>query len=123
MSDKTLPKTMKEYIQRIHDQTGTDVEIGRFLGFTDGSRVGLWRRGEGRPDELNCMKLARWMGDDPVDVLRIAGYTEMADVIKGSAGPAPIPFSILRPQLISLMGVLDGILQTIERVEGKKKTA
>ena len=116
-------KTFKEYIQRVYDHAGTDKDIGKFLGFTDGSRVGLWRKGEGRPDELNVMKLARWMGDDIVEVLRLAGYTEMADLIKGVAGPSPISFSILRPHLVGLLGAVESMITMMDTVEhgGKRK--
>ena len=110
-------KTFRDYIQRVYDQVGTDKQIGVFLGFTDGSRVGLWRKGEGRPDELNVIKLARWMGDDPIEVLRLAGYAEMADLIKGVAGPAPIPFSVLRPHLVGLLGAVESMITMMDTVE------
>ena len=111
------PKTIKEYIQRIHDQVGTDKDIGAFLGFADGSRVGLWRKGGGRPDELNCIKLARWTGDDPLAVLRLAGYTEMADLLQGVTGPAPIPFAIMRPHLEGMVRAARAMLTLVEETE------
>jgi len=30
-----------------------------------------------------CVKLARWQGDDPLEVLRLAGYGEMDDLLDG----------------------------------------
>jgi hypothetical protein len=114
---KQDPKSFKEYIQGVVDQVGSDVAVARYLGFGDGSRIGLWRKGEGRPDELNCIKIARWMGDDPLAILRVAGYHEMADLLKGTAGPPPVQFSILRPHLASLQGVLSGMLEAMEGIE------
>jgi hypothetical protein len=109
-------KTFKEYIQHVIDTVGTDIAVARFLRFTDGSRVGTWRQGKGRPDELNCIKLARWVGDDPLAVLRLAGYDEMAGLLKGSVGPAPVEFAVLRPQLIGLSESIAAVLSTMTKL-------
>jgi hypothetical protein len=117
------PKTFREYIQRIHDSVGTDKDIGVFLGFPDGSRVGTWRKGQGRPDELNCIKLARWTGDDPLMVLRLAGYVEMADLLQGLVGPPPIPFTIMKPHLDALAATANMMVQLIEEQEARSAVA
>lgn len=114
-------KDFRSYIQEVVDKVGTDSAVGKYLGFSDGSRVGLWRRGEGRPDELNVLKLARWMGDDPIWALKIAGYDEMAQLLKGTTGPAPIEFSILRPHLVSLQETIRGMMETMERLSSPRK--
>lgn len=115
-SKKVEPKSFKEYIQRVVDKVGSDIAVARFLEFGDGSRIGLWRKGDGRPDELNCIKLARWMGDDPLEVLRLAGYEEMAKLLKGTIGPPPVQFAVLRPHLISLSEALKGMLNTMDQL-------
>ena len=74
---------LKSYITWTIHSAGSDVAVGKYLGLADGSRVGMWRRGLGRPSELMCIKLARWQGDDPLEVLRLGGYTEMADLLDG----------------------------------------
>ena len=90
--------------------------MGRHLGFADGSRVGLRRKGDGRPDELNCIKLARWVGDDPLMVLRLANYGEMAELLKGTVGPAPGQFAVLRPHLIGLSEMIASTLSTMDKL-------
>jgi hypothetical protein len=110
-------KTFKDYVNKIYDQVGTDRDIGKLLGFPDGSRVGRWRTGDGRPDELNCIKLARWTGDDPLAVLRLAGYTEMADLLEGRVGPPPIPFTVMRPHIEGMVRAARSMLALIDQQE------
>ena len=87
-------KTYQDYIKHVVDQVGSDITVAKRLGFADGSRVGLWQRGTGRPDELNVVKIARSRGDDPIAMLHLAGYTEIADPLKGTIGPTPVEFDI-----------------------------
>lgn len=69
------------YMRRVVDLAGSDLAVGKILGLADGSRPGMWRAGKGRPSELACMKLAQYTGDSIIKILRLAGYTEMADLL------------------------------------------
>lgn len=103
--------SLKQYIGSVIDTAGSDLSVGKYLGLADGSRVGAWRKGRGRPSELMCIKLARWQGDDPLRVLRLAGYTEMADLLEGSV-PATTAANthsvqLLQNQLTSLKTMVE----------------
>lgn len=108
MTSKT---DLRGYIQDVIFQAGSDAAVGQYLGFGDGSRVGLWRRGRGRPSELACVKLARWTGDDPLHVLRLAGYTELAGLLAGLVVPMPVQQHPLRKQMEALRALIDLTLE------------
>ena len=114
----TTARTWREYVQELVDRTGSDLAVAKYLGFGDGSRVGLWRKGDGRGSELACVKLARWTDDDPIVVLRIAGYTEMADLLEGHVAPAMPEYSMVRPQLEALRDMLDVVMKAEDRSYG-----
>lgn len=113
----TKSKTFQEYIKSVVDQAGSDYAVGKHLGYGDGSRVGIWKRNQGRPDELACIKLARWMGDDPVLVLRLAGYNEMADLLDGRVIVTAPSIDALRPTLRAL----DEMIQAALRMGSEEK--
>jgi hypothetical protein len=78
---------LRAYIASAAEKAGSDVQLGQRLGLTDGSRISLWKRGKGgRPNELTCARLAAFMDDDPLIVLRLAGHAELADLLIGHVG-------------------------------------
>ena len=112
-----LPTSFREFVGRVIDTAGSDLSVGKYLGLADGSRVGAWRKGQGRPSELMCIKLARWQGHDPLAVLRLAGYTEMADLLKGhvpeASGSNVHSIKLLQTQLATLRSMIDlALVQT-----------
>jgi hypothetical protein len=113
--------TLREYIARVIDTAGSDLAVGKFLGLADGSRVGAWRKGQGRPSELMCVKLARWQNHDPMDVLRIAGYEEMADLLEGAVpqvtGSNIRSVQHVQSQLSSLRKLIDVALEQAKHME------
>jgi hypothetical protein len=113
--DEERWKNLRSYVAWVIERAGSDVSVGKFLGLADGSRVGLWRKGKGRPSELMCIKIARWQGDDPLRVLRLAGYDEMADLLKGIApevaGSNVHQVQLLQSQLNTLKSMIDMALQ------------
>lgn len=117
-----LPLTIREYINQIIDETGSDLSVGKFLGLADGSRVGAWRKGLGRPSELMCVKLARWRGDDPLSVLRLAGYHELAGLLSGIvpevAGANMHAIELLVSQLTSLRSLIDLAIDQVRHMGG-----
>jgi hypothetical protein len=78
---------LRTYIASAAEKAGSDVQLGQRLGLTDGSRISLWKRGKGgRPNELTCARLAAFMDDDPLMVLRLADHAELADLLSGHVG-------------------------------------
>jgi len=102
--------SLRAYVGVVVQQAGSDYAVGKHLGYGDGSRVGIWKRGQGRPDELACIKLARWMGDDPLHVLRLAGYVEMADLLAGRIVTLPASIDAIRPRLKALHAQVGAVL-------------
>ena len=82
-----MKASLKAYIASASEKAGSDLQLGQQLGLTDGSRISLWKRGKGgRPNELTCARLAGFMDEDPLIVLRLAGHTELADLLSGHVG-------------------------------------
>jgi hypothetical protein len=84
----TMARDLKTYIGLAVKKAGSDVQLGQRLGLADGSRISLWKRDvEGqKPSPLTCARLAAFTGDDPLTVLRLAGHTELADLLEGHVG-------------------------------------
>lgn len=118
MTEQTPATNIREYINRVIDTAGSDLAVGKFLGLADGSRVGAWRKGQGRPSELMCIKLARWQGDDPLAILRLAGYDEMAGLLDGHVpdvrGSNVHSVRLLQSQLGTLRTMIDMALAQTE---------
>lgn len=112
------PKTFAEYLTKAADLAGSDAALGKIVGFTDGSRIGIARKGGPRLSELPCLKLARFTGDDPCWVLRLAGHTEMADLMQGHVVPPQM--DTIKSGLRQLQTVINLALQTTgEDTNGK----
>lgn len=107
----TKAKNWKEYAQEIVDRFGSDIAVARFLGYAEGSRVGMWRKGLAKAEELSVIKLARWNGDDPLQILRLAGYEEMADLLEGNVRHIPTTTTAILPGLVELRDELNALLQ------------
>jgi hypothetical protein len=109
---------LQDYINRILDISGSDLAVGKFLGLADGSRVGMWRKGSGRPSELMCIKLARWHNHDPLEVLKLAGYEEMAELLSGAVPEARASnihsVKLLQNQLTTLKTMIELALTQID---------
>lgn len=108
------PATFRAYVQSVVDKVGSDLAVGKFLGFADGSRVGQWKKGADRASELACIKLARWMGDDPLFVLRLAGYEEMASLLDGSVNYETADIANAHNQLVELKRLIDNAVSNVE---------
>lgn len=107
----TKAKNWKEYAQEIVDKFGSDIAVARFLGYAEGYRVGMWRKGLAKTEELSVIKLARWNGDDPLQILRLAGYEEMADLLAGDVKHIPTTTTAILPGLVELRDELNALLQ------------
>ena len=71
------------YIRHCLDITGTKGSLGRLLGFTSGTRVADWANAKGgRPSLESCLRLAHITGDDPLDILAMAGHDEAVDLLR-----------------------------------------
>lgn len=87
MSDQTVSPppeltSLVAYIEHCVFLAGSNAALGARLGFSSGSRVGEWLKGDGRPSEASCWKLADLSGHDPLVILRLAGHDEMADLLE-----------------------------------------
>jgi hypothetical protein len=71
----------------------------------------LWRRGTRRPDELNVVKIVRSRSDAPIAMLHLAGYRDMADLLKGTMACGPVEFDIRRPHLVGLQKIIKQALE------------
>lgn len=108
--------TFLDYINGATRQAGSAAALGRVLGFSDGSRLGQVGHGA-RLSELSCVKLARFMGDDPCYVLELAGHVEMADLLRGNVAPPQIDET--RRSLLHLRSILELAIQATGAVNGK----
>lgn len=61
---------------------GTARSLGEKIGLSTGSRVSDWRQGYGVPGVLSCLRLAKVTGDDPADVLTMAGHKDVVDILE-----------------------------------------
>lgn len=101
------------YVKAAKFKVGLDKTLGAMLGYSDGSRVGLWCEGRGRPNELGVLKMARLMGDAPDRVLRLAGYDEFADLLgEGDTDQSPYRLHALKTQLETLRSLLEAAIST-----------
>lgn len=70
------------YIRHAIAMAGTARDLGHMLGFTSGTRISDWKLARGgRPSMESCLRLAKLTGDDPIDVLVMAGYHEEAALL------------------------------------------
>jgi hypothetical protein len=84
--------SMPDYIAKAIHQVGSGKSLAKLVGLTTGARVSDWRAGHGVPGVLMALRLARITGDDPFDVLTMAGHTEEVEelrkVMAGGGAPA-----------------------------------
>jgi hypothetical protein len=70
------------YIEGAIATVGSADALGRMLGFSGGSRLSDWKSARGgRPSLGSCLRLAKITGDDPIDILTMAGHTEEAELL------------------------------------------
>lgn len=70
-------RNFADYIRHCVHVAGSAKALGDLVGFSTGSRIGDWLRGQGgRPSISSCLRLAKLSGDSPLAVLTMAGYTE-----------------------------------------------
>lgn len=106
-------ESFPHYCQAAKHKVGMDKTLGLMMGYSDGSRVGLWCQGLGRPSELGVLKLARLMGDSPDKVLRLAGYDEFADLLgEGDTDQSPYRLHAIKTQLETLRALLEAAITT-----------
>lgn len=121
-SDEDRWSSLHNYVSWVIYKAGSAISVGRYLGLADGSRVGQWLAGKGRPSELMCIKLARWWGDDPLRVLRLAGYNEMADMLAGAVPQATHQnihqIELLKGQLRSLQTMIEMAIHSSDVFKG-----
>jgi hypothetical protein len=83
---------LPDYIAHAIHQVGSAKSLAKLVGLTTGSRVSDWRAGYGVPGVLMALRLARITGDDPFDVLTMAGHKEEVEelrkVVTGATGPS-----------------------------------
>ncbi len=111
-----------ELVKAAVERAGSHKALGTELGMADGSRVGQWINGfpdstHKRPAVISCVRLARWMDQPVLEVLRLAGYTDLADALEGQI-PDTMPH---RPALTNavahlkmLRHLLDSTLSAVE---------
>jgi hypothetical protein len=92
------------YLSAASKRAGGDQALGHTLGLADGSRIGKARRDGSPLSELVCVRLARFMEDDPLRVLRLAGHEEMSSLLSGAVMP-----KIANPQVSQLARALETV--------------
>src|SRR5689334_7441940 len=82
--------TFQSYLtRRVSPLYPTQEDLRKAMGLTTASRVSRWYTGEGVPNEAATVRLARLIGDDPLELLRLCGHTELADALEGVNLPPP----------------------------------
>lgn len=111
------------WLDDVVTQFGSDVAVGRFCGYKDGANVGRWRSGYNNPSILACLRLARARGEDPLDILKLAGHIEEAKLLEGHVAYLdPLPLWV--PQLEAVVHLLDNATQMMRsRARRTKKGA
>lgn len=100
------------YIEECLRIVGTAHDLGIMLGFTSGTRVSDWKRAQGgRPSLESCLKLAKLTGDDPLDILTMAGHDEAVELLKGFLAQKP------EPSMIETLKPLNDINSAIEALK------
>jgi hypothetical protein len=100
-------KAWRDYASWVVATAGSDIAVAEYLGLSDGSRVGRWRTGTGKPSIENAIKLARWTGHDPLAILRLGGHGEVADLLSGAVSPPTVHESKLAKMLEAIRGVAE----------------
>lgn len=102
--------TFQEYVTEAAERAGSDAALGKICGFADGSRIGRIRRDATAPrfSELVCVRLARYTNDDPLWVLALAGYEELAGLLRGAV---PHEVEQTRQELLHLQSIINLALQ------------
>lgn len=97
---------LRAWLEDVVTQFGSDVAVGLFCGYKDGANVGRWRAGYNNPSILACLRLARARNENPLDILRLAGHKEEADLLEGHVSHLnPLPVWV--PQLEAVVSMLD----------------
>lgn len=90
------------YVAACIHQVGTADALGQLLGFSSGTRVSDWKHARGgRPSCSSCLRLADLTGDDPTDILIMAGHDDEATLLRGflsTKREAPVSV-LLQPKL------------------------
>ena len=66
---------------KLSEKGWRQVQLARKAKLTTGP-VSNWLGGTGRPDPKSCLKIAIALDDDPVEILRLSGHSEFADVFE-----------------------------------------
>lgn len=106
--------SLHAYIEHCALLAGSNQALGYRLGLSGGGRVGMWSAGRGRPSELNCMQLADFSGHDMIDILRLAGYDEMADLVAKRVKGTPPNTEVYKDKLVLQ---LDAVADMAERIK------
>lgn len=115
------PKPRQEFMLWLDDvvrQFGSDTAVGKYCGFKDGANVGRWKQGYNNPSIEACVKLAKARGEDPIKILRMAGHTEVADLLSGYTAPAD-PMPVWVPQLKAVVSLLDTAVKMMDKDKGQ----
>lgn len=84
--------SMRGYIEHAVQMVGGSANsLADVIGLTSGSRVSNWRKGYGMPSVLMALRLAKLTGDDPRDVLTMAGHEDVVRILNDIWAHAPPP--------------------------------
>lgn len=108
---------LPEYIEHAIKLAGSAYGLSNVLGFSNGTRVSDYRKSFGYPSVLNALKLARFTGDDPVDVLTMAGHADVVEELNKVWGKAHSSEAAHLAQLETKMK-LDELIYGLQRVAG-----
>lgn len=85
--DRDRQRRLRQWLLGVIQEFGSNAAVASYINYSDGSQITKWLKSEKRPDMLALVKLARRMGDDPLEILRLGGYDDMANLLEGHVPP------------------------------------
>jgi hypothetical protein len=104
-------RSLPAYTQYCVHLAGSMAGLARVVGFSTGSRIADWVSGAGRPSEIAAAKMAHFSGHDLIEVLRLARYDELADIIERTYGQTHTLPAARKAQLEASLSVVEDYLE------------
>lgn len=96
-----MKPNFRQYIASLTDRYGTARAVAALIPMSE-SAFSRGVRNEGTLSEENLLRLAEAVGDNPLEVLRIAGKGAVADIIERQFGKPRAPLSATDRALLAL---------------------
>jgi hypothetical protein len=104
-----------DYIAHVIQMAGSARAVAQAIGIKGGTRISDYRNAHGVPGVLMALRLARFSGDDPVDVLVMSGHQDIVDELNKVWGKPAEPSAVHLAKMETGMKV-DELILALQRV-------